>query len=248
MSSIQGNPSFNRSGINKTNMVERFVVYHRVSTARQGASGLGLDAQAEAVAMFVASRPHEIIGTFTEVESGKRNDRPKLAEAIALCKKHKATLLIAKLDRLARNVHFISGLMEAGVDFVAVDNPHATRLMVHLLAAVAEHEREMISQRTRDALQAAKARGIKLGANGRKLAERNKYAARQRDQQHYPVISNLMRELRSYTAVAERMNAMDITTPSGGRWYGSSVRNVCLRASSLIGVEKPLITKQYEQS
>ncbi len=230
MSTIQGNPSFTRSGINKPSLDERFVVYHRVSTARQGASGLGLDAQAEAVAMFVASRPHEIIGTFTEVESGKRNDRPKLVEAIALCKKHKATLLIAKLDRLARNVHFISGLMEAGVDFLAIDNPHATKLMVHLLAAVAEHEREMISQRTKDALAMAKARGVVLGINGKKLAEQNKAEARLRDQQHYPVITSLIRELRSYTAVAERLNAMAIPAPSGGRWYGSSVRNLCLRA------------------
>jgi DNA invertase Pin-like site-specific DNA recombinase len=230
MNVILNKPSFNSFGINKSNTNERFVVYHRVSTARQGVSGLGLEAQAEAVAMFVAARPHEIVGTFTEVESGKRNDRPKLAEAIALCKKHKATLLIAKLDRLARNVHFISGLMEAGVEFVAVDNPHATRLMVHLLAAVAEHEREMISQRTKDALAMAKARGVVLGINGKKLAEQNKAEARLRDQQHYPVIASLMRELRSYTAVAERMNELAITTPAGGRWYGSTIRNVCLRA------------------
>lgn len=230
MNALQTKPPLTRSSINKTNIVERFVVYHRVSTARQGASGLGLDAQAEAVAMFVAAKPHDIIGTFTEIESGKRNDRPKLAEAIALCKKHKATLLIAKLDRLARNVHFISGLMEAGVEFVAVDNPHATRLMVHLLAAVAEHEREMISQRTKDALAMAKARGVILGANGKKLAEQHKANARLRDQQHYPVIANLMHELRSYTNVADRMNAMAITTPSGGKWYASSIRNLCMRA------------------
>ncbi len=229
MNAIQGKPSLTYSDINKT---ERFVVYHRVSTARQGMSGLGLEAQAEAVAMFIATKPHEILGAYTEIESGKKNDRPKLVEAIALCKKHKATLLIAKLDRLARNVHFISGLMEAGVEFVAVDNPHATRLMVHLLAAVAEHEREMISQRTKAALAAAKARGIVLGANGKKLAVQNKAQARQRDQVHYPVICELMRQYRSYTAVADRMNAMAITTPSGGRWYASSIRNLCMRIIS----------------
>lgn len=230
MNVIQTIPPFTRSGVNKRNKEERFVIYHRVSTARQGASGLGLEAQAEAVALFLASRPHEVLSTYTEVESGKKSDRPELQKALAECRKHKATLLIAKLDRLARNVHFISGLMEAGVEFLAVDNPHATKLMVHLLAAFAEHEREMISKRTRDALQAAKTRGIKLGVNGRLLAEQHRAAARMRDEQYYPVICSLMRELRSYTKVADRMNEMAITTLSGGRWYASSVRNVCLRA------------------
>jgi DNA invertase Pin-like site-specific DNA recombinase len=105
-------------------------------------------------------------GEFIEIESGKRNDRPQLAAAIAAAKKAKAALIIAKLDRLARNVHFVSGLMESGVDFVAADNPHANKLLVHLLAAFAEHEREQISQRTKNALAAAKARGIRLGRNG----------------------------------------------------------------------------------
>lgn len=116
------------------------------------------------------------------------------------------------------------------MDFLAVDNPHATKLMVHLLAAFAEHEREMISKRTRDALQAAKARGVQLGMNGKLLAKQHKAEARLRDQVYYPVVSSLMKELRSYTKVAERMNELAIPTPSGGRWYGSTVRNVCLRA------------------
>ncbi|NBX02901.1 MAG: recombinase family protein [Alphaproteobacteria bacterium] len=227
MNAIQGNPTITPSATNKA---ERFVIYHRVSTARQGASGLGLEAQSEAVALFLATRSHEVIASYVEIESGKKSDRPELLKALAECRKHKATLLIAKLDRLARNVHFISGLMEAGVDFLAVDNPHATKLMVHLLAAFAEHEREMISKRTRDALQAAKARGVVLGANGKRLAEQNKAEARLRDQHHHPIICSLMREFRSYTAVAEQMNAMAIMTPSGGKWYASSVRNVCMRA------------------
>jgi DNA invertase Pin-like site-specific DNA recombinase len=105
-----------------------------------------------------------LIEFFTEIESGRKNDRPKLAAALDACRKHKATLVIAKLDRLARNVYFISGLMESGVEFVAVDMPEANRLTIHILAAVAEHEREMISQRTKVALKAAKARGIKLGS------------------------------------------------------------------------------------
>src|SRR5262245_46589441 len=137
----------------------KYVAYYRVSTVRQGQSGLGLEAQQAAVAAFC-----EPIESFTEVESGKRSDnRPQLALAITACRRLKATLIVAKLDRLARNVAFVSTLMESGVDFVAADNPHATRLTVHILAAVAEHEREMISQRTKAALAAAKARGVRLG-------------------------------------------------------------------------------------
>jgi hypothetical protein len=105
----------------------------------------------------------ELVAEFTGIESGKKNNRPKLAEAFTNCKRHKATLVIAKLDRLARNVHFVSCLMETKINFVACDNPHANRLMVHMLAAFAEHEREMINQRTKDSLQAAKARGVVLG-------------------------------------------------------------------------------------
>ena len=109
---------------------------------------------------FLATKPgSQLIEEFTEVESGKKKNRPELTKAIQLCKRQKATLIIAKLDRLARNVHFISGLMESRVEFVACDNPHANRLMVHMLAAFAEHEREMISQRTKEGLRAAKARG-----------------------------------------------------------------------------------------
>lgn len=132
-----------------------YIAYYRVSTTRQGQSGLGLEAQQQAVKQYLNGGNWQILAEFTEIESGKRNDRPKLAEAIALCKRLQATLVIAKLDRLARNVHFISGLMESGVEFVAVDNPNANRLMLHMLAAFAEHEREQISRRTKDALAAA---------------------------------------------------------------------------------------------
>src|SRR3954466_14112607 len=138
-----------------------FVAYYRVSTDRQGQSGLGLDAQRAAVAGFFGAR--ELIAEFTEVESGKRADRPQLAAALDLCRRRRAMLVIAKLDRLARNVAFIASLMEAGVEFTAVDMPSANKLTLHILAAVAEHEREMISARTRAALAAAKARGVRLG-------------------------------------------------------------------------------------
>src|SRR3954454_18915621 len=141
----------------------KFVAYYRVSTQKQGASGLGLDAQRKAVADYLDGGRWSLVAEFTEVESGKRNDRPELAKALATCRRTGATLIIAKLDRLARNVAFVSNLMEAGVEFVAVDFPTANRLTIHILAAVAEHEREMISARTKDALVAAKARGTRLG-------------------------------------------------------------------------------------
>ena len=141
----------------------RFISYLRVSTVRQGASGLGLEAQREAVSRYLNGGHWQLVQEIVEVESGKRNDRPAIAEALRLCRLHKATLVIAKLDRLARNVHFISSLMESGVDFTACDFPEANRLTVHILAAVAEHEASMISARTKAALKAAKARGVALG-------------------------------------------------------------------------------------
>ena len=148
------------------------IAYYRVSTTRQGQSGLGLEAQRKAVANFVHVKGWEVGSEYTEIESGRRNDRPQLALAIADAKKHKAKLVIAKLDRLARNVHFVSGLMETNVDFVAVDMPTADRFMLHVYAAMAEEEGRRISQRTKAALAAAKARGIKLGANGKVLGEK----------------------------------------------------------------------------
>jgi DNA invertase Pin-like site-specific DNA recombinase len=141
----------------------KFVSYLRVSTARQGISGLGLEAQRESVAQYLNGGHWTLVQEVVEVESGKRNDRPAIAEALRLCRLHRATLIIAKLDRLARNVHFISSLMESGIEFIAVDFPQANRLTVHILAAVAEHEAAMISARTVAALGAAKARGVALG-------------------------------------------------------------------------------------
>ena len=137
----------------------KFVAYFRVSTDKQGKSGLGLEAHREAVLTYLDGGRWSLVQEFVEVESGKRNDRPELGAALAACKKHKAKLIIAKLDRLSRNLAFIATLMDSGVEFVAVDNPHANKLTVHILAAVAQHEREMIGQRTRDALQAAKEMG-----------------------------------------------------------------------------------------
>ncbi|WP_462117001.1 recombinase family protein [Methylorubrum extorquens] len=129
-----------------------FVAYYRVSTQRQGRSGLGLDAQREAVQTYLNGGSWRLVAEVVEVESGKRSDRPQLAEALRLCRRHRATLVIAKLDRLARNVAFVSSLMKSGIEFTAVDFPQANRLTVHILAAVAEHEAAMISARTRAGL------------------------------------------------------------------------------------------------
>src|SRR4051812_9431030 len=156
----------------------KWVAYYRVSTAKQGASGLGLEAQREAVAGYLNGGNWQLAAEFTEIESGRKNDRPELAKALATCRRVGATLIIAKLDRLARNVAFVSNLMEAGVEFVAVDFPTSNRLTIHILAAVAEHEREMISTRTKAALAAAKARGTKLGnPNGLSAEARTKGTA-----------------------------------------------------------------------
>jgi len=148
-----------------------YVTYYRVSTQRQGLSGLGLEAQRSAVQAYLAGK--EIIAEFTEVESGRKTDRPQLAAALALAKKQKATLVIAKLDRLARNVHFISGLLESNVQFVAADMPEADRTFLQMAAVFAEWEAKKISERTKSALQAAKARGTVLGSptpqNGSKV-------------------------------------------------------------------------------
>jgi DNA invertase Pin-like site-specific DNA recombinase len=211
-------------------VAHQFVAYYRVSTDRQGKSGLGLDAQREAVLRHAAGHAGELIGEFCEVESGRRSDRPQLAAAIAAAKKAKATLIIAKLDRLARNVHFISGLMESGVDFVAADNPHANKLMVHMLAAFAEHEREQISQRTKDALAAAKARGIRLGRNAARLAPAYRAEAMERARQLTPVLAELKAGGMSARRMAVELTARGILTPTGARWHAQTVIRMLDRA------------------
>src|SRR5690606_17857566 len=149
--------------------MKKAIPYYRVSTLRQGESGLGLEAQQKAVRDYAARFNFALLPECIEIESGKKNNRPVLHEALAKCKKQNAVLLIAKLDRLSRNVAFIAQLMEAGIDFLAVDNPHANKLMLHIMAAFAEHEREQISKRTKAALASAKNRGVQLGKNGRNV-------------------------------------------------------------------------------
>jgi DNA invertase Pin-like site-specific DNA recombinase len=207
----------------------KFVAYYRVSTDRQGKSGLGLDAQRKAVLDYLNGGRWSLVDEFTEVESGKRNERPELARALAVCKKQKAKLVIAKLDRLSRNLAFIAALMDSGVEFVAVDNPHANKLTVHILAAVAQHEREMIAQRTRDALQAAKARGKRLGnpklaAARKKAASANRKAAESHSSNVLPIIREIQGSgVKSRRGIARALMARGVATARGGLWTAVQV-------------------------
>lgn len=191
---------------------------------------MGLDAQREAVAAYVAHRG-KILAEFTEIESGRKNDRPQLAEALALCRRQRTILVIARLDRLARNVAFISGLMESRVDFVAVDMPEANRLTIHILAAVAEHEREMISKRTKAALQAAKRRGIRLGnPNPLPASKEGLKALKAKTQEYHATVKPLIRELHqegmSLSAIARELTRRQVPTARGGLWYPATVKNI----------------------
>jgi DNA invertase Pin-like site-specific DNA recombinase len=208
-----------------------FIAYYRVSTEKQGKSGLGLDAQRAAVAHYLGSVGGILGVEFTEVETGRRNDRPELEKALAACRKHKARLVIAKLDRLSRNVAFIAAMMDAGVEFVACDNPHATRFTLHILAAVAEHEREMIASRTRAALQAAKVRGVRLGRNGERLAAINRAAAVDRADQIKGLLAELAGSGMTTRRIAEELTARGIATPLGGRWHPQTVKRVMERVA-----------------
>lgn len=201
-----------------------FVGYIRVSTDRQAASGLGLEAQRTAIEHYAARQGQEIVEIYVEAESGRLKDRPQLNAALSHCRKAKATLLIAKLDRLARNVAFVSTLMETGTEFVAVDAPFANRLMIHVLSAVAEWEREQISDRTRAALAAAKVRGVKLGTYGKVLGARKREEANRFAETVRPAFIAARNagcvSLREYAA---HLSASGVSTPNGGQWHASNV-------------------------
>jgi DNA invertase Pin-like site-specific DNA recombinase len=221
----------------------RFVAYYRVSTARQGRSGLGLEAQRAAVRDHLSGDSWRLVAEFTEVESGKRSDRPKLAEALKACRLKGAKLIIAKLDRLARNVSFISNLMESRVEFEAVDFPQANRLTIHILAAIAEHEGKLISDRTRSALAAAKARGKRLGgfrgrpgtaADCAKARQIRSASANARAADLAPVIDDIRATgAESFNEIAGELNARDISAPRGGQWSAAQARLLVRRLQAL---------------
>lgn len=214
--------------------MRKHIAYYRVSTQRQGRSGLGLDAQREAVAGFLPD-VGDLIAEYTEIETGRKSDRPELQSAIEQCRRENARLVIAKLDRLARNVAFVATLMESGIDFVAADMPEANPLTIHIMAAVAEHERKAISQRTKEALAAAKRRGAKLGnprpadslARGRSTRSAEHAAHRERVR---PLIERLRNSGATYRAIAGELERLGIPTARGRRWDPSTVRRVLVKS------------------
>ena len=215
----------------------RTVAYYRVSTDKQGRSGLGLEAQKAAVKAFLDGKGWPPVAEFVEVESGRKADRPELARALEACRLYRATLVIAKLDRLSRNASFLLSLRDAGVEFVACDMPEANRLTVGIMALMAEHEAEMVSRRTKDALAAAKARGQRLGGfrgyipsetDRAQAARARAEAARERASQVIP----LVREIRaigitSLAGIARELTQRGVPTPRGaGAWQAVQVARV----------------------
>jgi DNA invertase Pin-like site-specific DNA recombinase len=215
--------------------MKKGVPYIRVSTDQQGLSKLGLEAQQQAVQQYALANKIELIGQFVEIESGRKSNRPILQKALAYCRKNNALLIIAKLDRLGRSVAFISSLMETRVKFVAVDNPNANDFIIHIMAAFAQYEREQISIRTKEALAAAKRRGVKLGEQAKKLSNTNKYKAEQFAQQMIPVIDKLKAEgFSSVRKITMELNKRKILAfRQGSKWYKSSVHNLLTRIDKL---------------
>jgi DNA invertase Pin-like site-specific DNA recombinase len=221
----------------------KFISYLRVSTDKQGKSGLGLEAQRQAVTSFLDGGRWTLIAEYQEIESGKRDDRPQLAKTLHHCKVTGATLVIAKLDRLARDAHFLLGLQKAGVRFVAADMPEANEMVVGIMAVIAQGERKMISERTKAALAAAKARGVKLGnPNGAahlrglgnaKAVEAVKVNAQRRAMDVLATIEDLKASgITSARQLAKALNERGILTPRGGRWHTASVQRVLARAGA----------------
>ena len=226
----------------------KFVSYLRVSTGKQERSGLGLEAQRKAVTDFLNGGDWKIIEEFVETESGKRDDRPALMQALTLCRIRGAALVIAKLDRLSRDAHFLLSLQKAGVRFLAVDMPHADNFTVGILAMVAQKEREMISARTRDALAAAKRRGAKLGGDRGNLpavaAQGTEASARVRSEKAQrrasdlmPIINEHKKNGKSLAAIANELNAKGIKTPRGGEWQATQVARV-IAHNQKVGIDE----------
>jgi DNA invertase Pin-like site-specific DNA recombinase len=223
-------------------MCKNYVAYYRVSTEKQGRSGLGLEAQQAATAQFIAAKGADAkqLSAFVEIESGKRDDRPELARAMEHARLTGATLLIAKLDRLSRDAHFLIGLQKSAIAFTACDMPDANAFTVGIMALVAEHERKAISTRTKEALQAAKARGVRLGCpNGaahlRQYGNRLGVQALKRNaDERARGLTSTIAAIRatgivSANGIAAALNEREIATPRGGRWTARSVLNVLAR-------------------
>lgn len=204
--------------------MKQAVAYYRVSTQRQGRSGLGLDAQQSAVKSYCQANEYELINEVAEVKSTRRC-QIRLLHALELCKKLDAILIVAKLDRLGRDVEQIARLIKSEVEIIVTDNPHATRFTIHILAAVAEDQRQRISETTKAALAAAKRRGKKLGENGKRLAAANKIAAEEFAIRLLPTLNRLRRNgITSIRAITQELNRIGIPTfRQSGHWHPSTV-------------------------
>ena len=212
----------------------QFIKYVRVSTKGQGDSGLGLEAQERDINLYLdnyAQEPFEVIAEFIEVASGAKTERPKLKEAIELSRKTKATILVSKLDRISRDVEQIAGLIKR-VDFKVAQFPNADKFMLHIYAALAEQERDFISLRTREALKAAKARGVVLGGARPEANKRHEAVRKLADdnaKRVMPIIVDSRKLGKSYKAIATLLNDLEVKTAKGGKWFASTVRNYDLR-------------------
>jgi DNA invertase Pin-like site-specific DNA recombinase len=225
-------------------MMENYIAYYRVSTTRQGQSGLGLEAQQEAIRSYLAYNQGRLVDSYTEIETGTKDDRQELQRALEMCKRYDATLLIAKIDRLSRKVSFISALMDAKTKFIACDNPSANNLTIHILSAMAEHERQMISLRTKEALDRVKASGRKLG-NPKNLSNQDvgrsrglkvsKSRANEFSMSVYILIKPLQDQGASLNAIAKEFNRDGLLSARGkkGSWTARSVKNIIKRVEGL---------------
>ena len=222
---------------------QSFISYYRVSTKKQSDSGLGLDAQKQTVNHYLQSVGGEVLDSFVETESGKKSDRPKLQKAIKNCQLKNAILLVAKLDRLSRDLHFVTSLQKSGIRFVVAENPEMNELTVHILAAMAQHETNMISDRTKKALAAAKARGVKLGnprlseAGGGDTTNARK-AKKEKSDKYATDMSEVIGEIKEsgvagLMGIAQSLNSMGFTTSRGFKWTPCSVSRVVKRCSAI---------------
>lgn len=210
----------------------RYVAYFRVSTAKQGKSGLGLAAQKTAIEQFL-SPADEVIAEFVEVQSGRKDQRIELWKAIAHAKKSNAKILIAKLDRFTRKVSFISSIMEQGLGLVVAEMPHASDFQLHIFAALAQEERRLISERTRNALREAKKRGVELGKNGKLLAAMNRKDAMDRAKKLAPLILPMLQQELSYCEIARRLNKLGVETSNGKKFFPQQAKNLVTMVNRL---------------
>lgn len=222
----------------------KYVAYYRVSTAKQQRSGLGLDAQKAAVAHFLQPTD-ELVAEFVETVSGRKDERFQLAEALKLARKSGAKILIAKLDRFSRRVSFIARMMESDVGITVADMPTATEFQLHIFAALAQEERRLISIRTKAALAQAKQRGVRLGVNGKNLAEQNRNRAVWHALELEPFLPGGWREM-SYSKIAKHLNNSGVTTSLGSNFHAQTVKNLIVHINHASAVKITAFPNEHQ--